>query len=202
MALVTTTAAAAVTASGTQIQLTAYTAPAGRAKPLLKIDDEICLIVDNSLTPTLSVVRGYMGTLAVAHTIYAGITYGAPVDFQVSKGPAELYPSITTPTIAQNAQEITATGATGTTAAILTVTAPAFVSVTGASGAGINLPVPTVGQAFTFTNKMTGAFNLYCVGGTINGTTGTTASAVTATGNKFVVASCTTAGAWTVSGNT
>lgn len=202
MALTTTTASAAITASGTQMTLTAYTAPGGRAKPLAKIDDEIVLITDTTLSPTLGIVRGYMGTVAAAHNQYAGVTYGTPADFQVSKGPAELYPSVTTPTIFQNTQEITSTGATGTTAAILTVTSPAFISVTGASGAGINLPVPVVGQAFTFANKMTGAFNLYCVGGTINGTTGTTAAAITATGNKFVVAYCSTAGAWTVAGNT
>lgn len=202
MALTTTTAASATSASASTIKLTAYTAPSGRAKPLLEVDDEIMLIVDTANSPTLGVVRGYMGTLAVAHSLYAGVTYGAPSDFQVSKGSTVGFSSLANPTVAQNVQQITATGATGTTAATITQSSPAFLTVTGASGSGVNLPVPVAGAAYTIINKQTGALLLYSVGATINGTTGTTAFTLTATGNLMAWAFCTTAGAWQVGGNT
>ena len=192
----------AVAAGDKTVKLAAYTAPSGRAKPLLRVDDEIMLITDTTSSPTLGVVRGYMGTLAAAHNLYAGVTYGAPNDMQTSKGPTHASPSITLPRVQFNTQEMTATGATGTTAAPVTVPLPAYLNATGASGAGINLPVPVAGDKAMIRNAMTGVLKIYCVGGTINGTTGTTAVSVTATGNLTAWADCATAGAWYVLGNT
>jgi len=65
--MATTTLNGALGASDTKMTLTAYTAPAGRGKNLARIDDEVVLITDTSLSPTLGIVRGYMGTSAVAH---------------------------------------------------------------------------------------------------------------------------------------
>lgn len=197
-----TTLNGAVGASDKTVKLAAYTAPSGRAKPLLRVDDEIMLITDNSASPTLGVVRGYMGTVAAAHTTQAGVTYGPPGDLQTSKGPTQANPSVSNPRITFNVQEATATGATGSTAAAVTVPLPAYVNCTGASGAGINLPVPVAGDQAMLRNAMTGVLKIYCVGGTINGTTGTTAVSVTATGNLTAWANCATAGAWYVLGNT
>lgn len=98
---------------------------------------------------------------------------------------------------------VTATGATGSTATALGSVTPAYHAVTGASGAGVGLPTGPAGAVHVFRNNMTGAMNIYCVGGTINGATGTTAYPVTATGNKMAFAFCLNAtGAWQVGGNT
>ena len=203
MATTTTTLNGALTASSTRLTLAAYTAPSGRTKPLLRIDDEIFLITDTTLAPNLGVVRGYMGTAAVAHETLAGAEYGIPNDFPiVAKGPTFQSPSLANPSVFANAQEITATGATGSTAAVIINPAPAYLTITGASGAGVNLGVPSVGEAFTFKNNMTGVASIYSVGATINGTTGTTAFSLTATGNKMAFAYCSTAGAWQIGGNT
>lgn len=202
MAATTTTVNGAIGASDKTITLTAYTAPSGRAKPLVKIDDEIMLITDVSNAPTLGVVRGYLGTSAVAHSTQAGAVYGAPTDMQVAKGPTHVSASLTTPTVFQYVQEVTATGSTGSTAAIVTVPPCAFLNATGTSGAGINLPVPVAGHSYMVKNNGTGVIKLYSVGATINGTTGTTAFSLTATGNLMAFANCSTAGAWQVAGNT
>ena len=197
MASVVTKLSGALNDSANRLTLAAYTAPSGRAKPLLRIDDEICLITDNSASPTLGVVRGYMGTTAVAHETQAGVEYGNPTDFPVtSKGPTLATPSFFNPTMFQNVQVITTTGATGSAATPVTTPAPAFLNVTGATGVGINFGVPSVGEAYFVKNKTTGTFQIYSVGATINGTTGTTAVDVTVTGNKGLLIFCATAGAW------
>jgi hypothetical protein len=205
MAATTTTLNGTLTAGQRLVTLTAYTAPSfpGNlgSKVLIKIEDEIMLVTDTTLSPTLGVVRGYMGTVAAAHTTGAAAVYGLPVDMQDSKGISAQYPSLYNPAIIQNTQEVTATGATGTTAANITQVS-AFLNVTGTSGTGLNLPVPVPGNSYIIKNNSTGAVNIFSVGATINGTTGTTAVAVTATGNKFAVANCATAGAWQVYGNT
>lgn len=197
-----TTLNGAVAASDKQITLAAYTAPSGRAKPILKVDDELMLIVDASNSPTLGVVRGYFGSAAVAHKTQAGVTYGAPADMQASKGSTQPFESVANPAIQFNSQEVTATGATGSAAAAVTVPLPAFLNCTGTSGAGINLPYPAAGAKAVIRNAMTGVLKIYSVGATINGTTGTTAVSLTATGNLTAWAECSTAGAWYVLGNT
>lgn len=98
---------------------------------------------------------------------------------------------------------ITATGATGSAAADSGILVPAILNVTGTSGAGINLNTGCVaGTELTIHNAMTGALNIYSVGGTINGTTGTTAVSLTATGNKTINIYNTAAGTWVAYGNT
>jgi hypothetical protein len=197
MATTVTTANGAISASATKITLTAFTAPTGRGKNLLRVDDEICLITDTSLSPTLGVVRGYMGTQAVSHESSAAIEYGNPNDFPVtSKGPWLQNPSMSNPYILYNAAEITLTGTTGSTAANVSVPSPAFLNLTGATGAGINFGVPSVGESYTLNNKTTGTVKLYCLGGSINGVTGATATDFTITGNKGGVLFCSTAAAW------
>lgn len=204
MSATTTTLNGAVTASAVQITVTAYTAPAGRAKPLLKCEDEIMLITDNSLSPTLGVVRGYMGTLAAAHKSGTGLTYGAPADMQVGKGPTQAFSSLTSPTVFGNAQEVTATGTTGSNAATVTANPAGFLNVTGAANSGVNLPYPQVGAAYTIRNLTTGTIKVYCTesGATINGNAGATGFSLTATGNLTAFANCATAGAWQIGGNT
>jgi len=114
--------------------------------------------------------------------------------------------TITTPTVTFTSSELIATGATGSAAAAAPSVYPAFVhcNSTGVSGAGVNLPTGACvpGAFYVIFNDQTGALNIYGVGATINGTTGTTAYVLTATGNRMAVASSTTAGAWLVRGNT
>jgi hypothetical protein len=202
MAATTTTANGAISASSNVVTLTAYTAPAGRAKPILKVDDEIMLITDTSASPTLGVVRGYMGTSAVQHRTQAAIVYGAPQDMQVSKGPSWTSASLVTPAILGLSQEVTCTGTTGTNAANITATSAAFLNVTGTSGAGINLPYPLAGASYVIKNGTTGALLVYSDGASLNGVTGTTGVTIGATGNRLAFANCATAGAWQINGNT
>lgn len=113
--------------------------------------------------------------------------------------------SFATPNILATAAGITATGTTGTNGAAASAVTPALYFVTGASGAGIALPTGAgvAGSLYVFLNPTTtGVINYYAVGGTINGTTGTTAFAVTSTGNRFAVALCSAAGVWAMGGNT
>ena len=102
--------------------------------------------------------------------------------------------------------DVIATGTTGTNAAVLPATPPVLVNAnaSGASGAGVLLPSAacTPGALYIIQNAMTGALNIYAVGQTINTTTGTTAFALTATGNKQVTVMCTVAGTWLAKGNT
>lgn len=111
---------------------------------------------------------------------------------------------ITTPTITFTSQDLIATGATGSAAAAVSSAFPVLVNcnATGVSGAGINLPVPVAGNFAVITNAMTGVLAIYSVGATQNGTTGTTAVNLTATGNRTMLATCTVAGAWNLRGNT
>jgi hypothetical protein len=199
MATTVTTLNGALSATASRLTLTAYTAPSGRAKPLLRIDEEIFLITDTASSPTLGVVRGYMGSSAVAHETQAGAEYGSPNDFPVtSHGPTQQSPSLTNPYVLYNAQEITSTGSTSADAAIVKVPSPAFLNITGATSSGVNLGVPSVGESYVLNNKTTGTIKIYCAGGSINGTTGTTSFDITATGNHAAQAFCSTAGAWQI----
>jgi hypothetical protein len=126
--------------------------------------------------------------------------------FLPSDPPPSTLQVLTTPTIVQTAQDVIATGATGTTAAALSAVTPCLVNAnsTGVSGAGVALPTGAAlpGAQYTIMNSMTGVLKIYAVGGTINGTTGTTAFSLSSTGNLLAVAICTVAGAWQVKGNT
>ena len=202
MATSKTYIASALGASDTRVTLAAYTAPGGRAAILIRFDDEICRVTDTSSAPTIGLVRGYMGTQAVAHEVRTAAEYGTPNDFPVtSKGSFLSNASLATPTVNVNTLEVTSTGTTSTDAALVPVPSGAFLNVTGATSSGVNFPYPAVGDNYTVLNKTTGTIKLYSIGATINGTTGTTSFDLTITGTKTAVLFCATAGAWQVAGN-
>ncbi len=199
MALTTTTLSGTVVAGAKLITLAAFTNPATSfgAQTLLRFaTGERCLITDASLSPTVEVVRGYDGTAAAAHTTGEGIVYALAGDTAWENAAPIIVP--TSSLVNMNAQEVTQTGATGSTAAIITAPPGAFLSLTGTSGAGINLPVPRVGDFYAVRNGTTGTALVYSVGATINGTTGTTAITISATGTLTAGFMCSTAGAWRV----
>src|SRR6186713_1550928 len=110
MALTTTKLNGTITAGAQQVTLSAFTDPRSGfgAEAMLKFaTGEVCKIVDASLSPTLQVVRGYFGTLAVAHTTNEGVTYGLMSDSAWPLVPQTIVP--TTPIQRFNAAEITAT---------------------------------------------------------------------------------------------
>ncbi len=155
---------------------------------------EYCLVTDTSLSPTLEVVRGYRGSAAVAHNVYEGVQYGLCGDAAWPTAAATVVQIA--PVTITNAQEITTTGTTGAEAAVVTVPWPGFLNCSGASGTGINLPVPAVGAQYVVHNATSGTMKVWCVGGSINGTTGTTAVDITTTGTDGDIFWCATAGAW------
>lgn len=111
--------------------------------------------------------------------------------------------TITTPTMLATTTGVTATGTGSADGAALPTVTPAFVTVTGATGSGVLLPTGPAGSVYYFQNLAAATMRFYCSGGTINGTTGTTAYTVTNTGNKQALAFCTSAtGAWFMGGNT
>jgi hypothetical protein len=149
---------------------------------------------DFTLSGTITLASG--GSITVASGATLATASGATA---TSSGAV-----LATPTITFNPVQVTATGATGSAAASLGSAYPAVCSCTGASGAGVNLPTGACvpGAVYVIKNKMTGALAVYSVGATINGTTGTTAYSVTATGNLTALAYCVNAGAWEVQFNT
>ncbi len=197
MALTTTKLSGTITAGVSRLTLAAYTAPNG-SRPYVQLQfatGETCRITDATLSPTLGVVRGYAGTLAVAHTTGEGVTYGLASDPAWAN---YIQPALDQAPITINAQEITITGATGTDAAAVTIDSVGLLNATGTSGAGLNLPVPTVGMQYWVKNNTTGVCKVYSVGSTINGVTGTTAISISATGTLAAGFMCATAGAWQV----
>ncbi len=204
MALTTTYNNGALSASATQITLSAYTAPAGgltlgQHVQIQTATGETMLVTDDTLAPTLSVVRGYAGTTAAAHALYEGVVYGNTSDAAWPSSPAR---QLGQPVISMQTEEITSTGSTGPTAGVVTPASYAFLNCTGVSGTGINLPVPAVGNTYVIQNNSTGDLKIYSVGATVNGVTGTTGATLTATGNKLAWALCSTAAVWRVTGNT
>lgn len=169
----------------------------------------------SATAPGTSVVVGTTDTQTLtnktltAPTITGGTvtTTGATLTAPVISGAATVASgaTLTTPTVLLTAVNPTATGATGGAGAALTAVTPQLVAATGASGAGLDLPggaTGVVGSYYVIQNLGTGAINVYAVGGTINGTTGTTAYPITATGNRTAHAFCYAAGAWSIRGNT
>src|SRR5262249_32985998 len=139
-----------------------------------------------------------------AHNNSAGVQQGIGASDFVA--PADEQQLVSPPRAVQleNAIDITATGATGSTAALLPATTPCIVVATGASGAGVNIPTGAAmpGARYLIKNAMTGALSIYAVGSTIDGTTGTTAKSLTATGNLAINVVCVEAGIWQTMGNT
>ncbi len=121
-------------------------------------------------------------------------TLSAPVITGVTTGTL----NVSGATMLLNTILTTATGATGTdSAAISAALMPAILVCTGTSGMGIGLPTGPAGLVAVVTNVTTGVLNVYCVGGTFDGVTGTTAVAISITGTRGGMFACTTAtGAW------
>jgi hypothetical protein len=202
--MTTTTLNGTITAGATQLTLTAFTNPSTgqiSGKTMLWFTTgEKCLVTDATLSPTLSVVRGYEGTTAAAHTTLEAVQYGLMSDTSFTE--ANTYVGqhdVQRPSLYRvQTQQVTATGTTGSTAANVTAGPMAAINTTGATDAGVNLWVPTPGDVVILHNdSTTGAVKFYSIGATINGTTGTTAVSVTATGTKGTILVCYTAGAWT-----
>jgi hypothetical protein len=197
MALTTVYSTGALSASATNITLSAFTNPStGRPKTILRFaTGEYCLIT-GSVGTTVQVVRGYLGSMAVAHSALEGVQYGLTSDTAWPPAAAPVVQAGVAPVTITNAQEVTLTGSTGTDAAVVTTPWPAILNCSGASGAGLNLPVPVVGAQYVIKNSSSGTMKAYCVGGSINGTTGTTAITITTTGALGDILWCATAGAW------
>jgi hypothetical protein len=197
MSLSTTYSSGAVTAGAQTVALNAFTSPATAglsAKVIGRFATGEYVLITGNTSTTVNVVRGYLGSRAVAHSALEGFTYGLTSDTGWPAVPSTV--AQVAPVTITNAQEVTITGSTGTDAAIVTVPSPAILNCSGASGAGINLPVPTVGMSYVIKNSSSGTMKIYCVGGSLNGTTGTTAVTMTTTGTLGDQWFCATAGAW------
>jgi len=201
----TTTLNGTITASATQITLTAFTNPSTgqiSAPTLLRFTTgEKMRVTDATLSPTLQVVRGYEGTLAVAHTTGEPVQYGLMGDSTFNEANTFVgQHQVDVPsTIRIQTQTVTATGATGSNAANITAGPMAFINTTGASTAGINLWVPSPGDiAMVHNDSSTGSVLVYSVGATLAGVTGVTGVTITQTGTKGAIFGCHTAAVWTV----
>ena len=101
MSLTSTTLNGAITASATQIRLTSGTGVT--VGMLAQIDNEMLLVTNIDLSPTFSVVRGKIGTLAAAHNTLTPVVFGIPSDFQQSVVPGSLAALPTLPVVAYGA---------------------------------------------------------------------------------------------------
>lgn len=84
MALVVTSLNGAVALNATLVTLTAHTTPTTSGigpREFMLVDGEYMQVTDATLTPTLQVTRGALGTLACAHNTLAPVTYGLSSDF-------------------------------------------------------------------------------------------------------------------------
>jgi hypothetical protein len=147
------------------------------------------------------VVRGYEGTEAAAHTTGEAIVYGLMGDAAFDEATTYVgQHDVQRPSFYRvQAQTLTATGTTGSNAANITAGPMAFVNTTGASGAGINLWVPSVGDVVMVHNdSTTGSVLVYSVGSTLAGVTGVSGVTITSTGTKGTILACHTAATWTV----
>jgi hypothetical protein len=108
---------------------------------------------------------------------------------------------LTTPTMFMNTAAMTVTGATGSTAAAITIAAPGFITLTGAASSGVNLPVPLGGEMYIIKNLVAGAVNVYCLSGSIFATgsiTGATGFSISNTGSKGAVFMAVVPSVWQV----
>lgn len=203
MAYTATTVSAAVAVNDTSIVVASATNFAAGNR--LLIDQEEMQVAKNYTTgTTIPVLRGRNGTATAAHASGAGIVNGIGAADFVS--PADEQQLVSPPRQRNllNSQDAVASGATGSTATALSSVTPAVVAITGAASSGVGIPTGAAipGAAYIFYNGTTGAVSIYAVGGTINGTTGTTAFSLTATGNKMAIVACVEAGKWLAFGNT
>lgn len=205
MAYARTTLAAAMAATDTSAVVTSATSMAAGNRFIVD-QEEMKIAQSYTSGTTIPLLRGQDGTATVAHANGAGVAQGIGVldwpDPTATSQQATVPPS--RDVNLERSIDITATGATGTTSAALPFVTPCNVVATGVSGAGIGIPTGAAlpGARYLVNNQMTGALNVYAVGSTINGTTGTTAFAITATGNKMAHIVCVEAGVWIAFGNT
>ena len=202
MAFATTTLSSAAAITDTSLVVASATSFSAGNRVIVD-QEEMSVAQSYTSGTTIPVLRGQNGTVTAAHASAAAVAQGiGALDFPAAGAQSTVDPPRLKATV--NSQELTATGATGSTATVVVTPPPAVLSVTGASGAGISLPKEAAipGNYYILKNKMTGALNVYSSGATINGTTGTTAFAITATGNLGGVIFCSNAGAWTTVGIT
>lgn len=155
----------------------------------------------NAVTISGATISGTVTVATGAAMINPSIT-GAAITGTVTVASGA---TITTPTMLSTAATVTATGATGGAGAVLTAITPQAVVINaGATGSGVDIPTgaAVAGAQYEFYNQVAATMRIYAVGGTINGTTGTTAFTITNTGNKYARFICTAAGVWFAGGNT
>jgi hypothetical protein len=197
MALTLTTISSAVTVADTSIVVASATSISAGNR--IVIDQEVMTVAKGYASgTTIPVLRGQDGTATAAHASSAAVMQGiGAADF------AAVPPTQFTAMQPSNAvfipYDVTATGATGSTATNIGP-GPGLIAATGVSGTGINLLATAAvpGTFYTFKNMGTGVLKIYSVGATINGTTGTTAVSITATGNLGANIMCARAGAWVI----
>jgi hypothetical protein len=201
MAYTTTTLSSAVTVTDTSIVVGSATSFAAGNR--IFIDQEEMEVGQSYTTGTTIPVKRGIASATAAHASGAAVAQGiGAADFPAT-GQQAVYDKIRM-TLQTNAVQVTATGATGSTAAALPAITPCLVAIAGTSGAGVAIPTGAAvpGAWYVVNHASTGAINVYAVGGTINGTTGTTAASITATGNASAVIFCVNAGAWLMKFNT
>lgn len=198
MTLASTTLAATCGLNDTSIVVTSATSFAA-GNVIICEKERMRVVRSYTSGTTVGVLRGIEGTATAAHANGTGIMQGIGAADFPAVGPTETVDGQQL-LGGWNAADVTATGATGTTATVLSAVTPLAVTVTGVSGAGVALQTGAAqpGAIYLFKNMTTGVLKIYAVGGSINGTTGTTAVSVTATGNIGALIMCTVPGAWQV----
>lgn len=203
MAFTTTTLSSAVAIADTSIVVASATSFAAGNRVI--VDGEEMLVAKSYTSgTTIPVQRGQNGTATTTHASGAGVMQGiGAVDFTSPASQVQIVSPLRLAALGTFI-DVTATGSTGSTAAALPATTPCVVTATGTSGAGVGIPKEAAmpGARYDIKNCTTGVLKVYAVGGTINGTTGTTAISITATGNLGASFICTEAGAWQSFGNT
>lgn len=203
MAYATTTLGAAVAITDTSIVVASATSFAAGNRVVIDAE-EMTVQSGYSSGTTIPVLRGQNGTATAAHNNGAGVEQGiGALDF-ASPGAQQVGLSPARGVSLQTPVDITATGATGTTAAVLPQNSPCVATVTGTSGAGVILPQGSAmpGARYDIKNCTTGVIKVYASGATINGNAGATGVSLTATGNLYIGVICTEAGTWQTFGNT
>jgi hypothetical protein len=154
---------------------------------------------NNVAVPTASSTTTLTAKTLTTPVISGGTISGATI---TATGAALTAPTITLPVMSLTTTGVTSTG-TGSADGAALPASPAFVTVTGATGSGVLLPTGPIGAFYMINNLFAGTTRFYCAGGSINGTTGTTAALITTTGTHSAWFFNTTAtGAWYMLGNT
>lgn len=203
MAYVTTTVSGAIAITDTVINVASATSFAAGNR--IVIDGEEMTIQQGYASGTaVGVLRGQNGTATAAHASGAGVMQGIGATDFTSPGAAQTPISPSRFVSLTTFADITATGTTGTSAAVLPSTTPCIVTITGAASSGVIIPAGTAmpGAWYKFKNCTTGTIKVYATGATINGNAGATGVSLTATGNLMADYICTEAGAWQTMGNT